>query len=394
MSPDGPLVRPASVTGPGRAADPERWSGAWIDLVDVVPGESVEVLGEHRGLRDRLAHRGITVEAGAPTLVCPPSSIPAASLDGPVRLVCVVDRRWTLTALVERRRGDRLRGRTAGFGPTMRRLRRSGWAVEQRHALVRSSRRPVAAVDLDAPIAATVTIDALLTLVRRRGPRAVGLRALRWCIRHRQGQHLAASVLITARRQTDGTTLRTDRITGQIAVAIATDVLYLRGEPPVAAERRSDDPNRSASEAAALVALAEAGFHKAPRLLDRPSADRTVVSWLPGTPLDVTTLSDDELVDWARRAATLLQEWQDLTRDDHGQVIVHGDYWLGNLLVEGAEISGVVDWAEGHRGSSADDGEFLVRSTVERTGRSVETAARLREAVADVLGPPRRSPAR
>ena len=85
-------------------------------------------------------------------------------------------------------------------------------------------------------------------------------------------------------------------------------------------------------------------------------------SWLVGDPLVVEELDDDALVLWTARAARLLAHLQHLTRHPDGTVLVHGDLWLGNLLVAGEEISGVVDWTRARRGSPEIDRRFLVDS--------------------------------
>ncbi len=57
-------------------------------------------------------------------------------------------------------------------------------------------------------------------------------------------------------------------------------------------------------------------------------------------------------------------KWLDENRPPPGEdVVVHGDFRLGNLLVDSAGITGVLDWELAHRGCGAEDlGWFCVRS--------------------------------
>jgi aminoglycoside phosphotransferase (APT) family kinase protein len=45
-------------------------------------------------------------------------------------------------------------------------------------------------------------------------------------------------------------------------------------------------------------------------------------------------------------------------------VLVHGDYWLGNLLIEGKGVAAVVDWSGAHWGAPEEDLVHLVTSLV------------------------------
>jgi aminoglycoside phosphotransferase (APT) family kinase protein len=45
-------------------------------------------------------------------------------------------------------------------------------------------------------------------------------------------------------------------------------------------------------------------------------------------------------------------------------VLVHGDYWLGNLLVDADRVVGVLDWGNAHWGERGEDLRHLVDSLV------------------------------
>ncbi len=94
----------------------------------------------------------------------------------------------------------------------------------------------------------------------------------------------------------------------------------------------------------------------------------------------VDRLDDDDLVAWTARAAALLARLQELTGSADGTVLVHGDFWLGNLLVEGDRVTGLVDWGDARRGSPDVDRRFLVESLARRQRVEPALRARLEEA--------------
>ena len=136
---------------------------------------------------------------------------------------------------------------------------------------------------------------------------------------------------------------------------------------------------------AALRELEVAGFPLAPRVLGESGAASSWCSWMPGATLTLDRLDDDALVAWVARAARVLAELQRLTRRADGTVLVHGDFWLGNLLTDGERVSAVVDWTESSRGPASLDRDFLVTS-LERWIGSDALRERLEAARDEAMG--------
>ncbi len=92
---------------------------------------------------------------------------------------------------------------------------------------------------------------------------------------------------------------------------------------------------------------------------------------------------DGELIRFVERAASALSVLQAHTRHPDGSVLVHGDYWLGNVLIDRDRLVGVIDWEEAHRGSDVVDRVFLVESLLSSTGRAADSdfVSRLHRAV-------------
>ena len=179
------------------------------------------------------------------------------------------------------------------------------------------------------------------------------------------------------------------RIIGQVGNRDSTEIKIVHGDPPVAMERRSASGPRSA-ELRILRELERDGFDLAPRVVAESGRGATY-SWLDGSPLPVDELGHDDLVEWTGRAATLLSQLQQETRLEDGSVVVHGDFWLGNLLVRGTEITGLVDWGDARRGSAEVDRRFLIESLVRRLDIAPRLAHRLTD-VRDAVLPGRATP--
>lgn len=102
------------------------------------------------------------------------------------------------------------------------------------------------------------------------------------------------------------------------------------------------------------------------------------LAWLHRVPLDVIDLHDDfhaRRSDWqAQHARTMphlrslltgdeydkLDRWWDaLLRDarmaHYTPVIQHGDLWVGNILIDGVHLTGVIDWSNAGVGDPAQD---------------------------------------
>ena len=354
----------------------------WVDLIDVAVDDRV-LLVDAGAARALPALEAITAHVRPLS----PGALTGADLpDGGFDLVCVDDVRLAEADLLRLRRSlaptgrlvvvvdnalsplravDRTRGRPrgaasrAGLRRTVGALGRTGLEVEQAFALLRSSVEPVTAFDVRSAAGRRATIGATLShvggvrglllrrLVRLPGPVVAAL-APAWLVVARPPGHEAAP----------------HRIVGKIGNRDSDEFKIVRGDPPAVLEKHYAISTPRA-EVVALTELERVGFPLAPRVVGVPGPAVCRFSWLGGDPLVVERLDDDDLVAWTARAARLLARLQDLTRHPDGTVLVHGDLWLGNLLVTGDEISGVVDWTRARRGSPEVDRRFLVDSVDE-----------------------------
>lgn len=394
-----------------------RWAAAWVDLLDDLDGCSVLVADHAPGWAPaRLAERGASVTlvddqplqtAFRRTLLAAGANV-AAGTDiaavpiGAASAARGSRSRWDVIVADGLRLGaSGMRSLTMDLAPggrvvvvsdnVMSPLRAfdarlgcavgpvggagSGWnaaltgaglAVRQSFVLLRSSAAPVTAFDVAAPRASRAVLQAAATRVR--GNRRRGLRLLERTLGGRLNipavpAVLAPARLVVATSASAPWELASRRITGRIGYDDSVESKVLRGEPPAEVEKRYASVREAAGEAAALRALADAGLAIAPRVLARPAPDRLCVSWLTGRPLEVAALDDGQLEAWIRRAGTLLAVIQRATgADGQGRVLVHGDYWLGNLLYEGDRIVGVVDWTTAGWGQPETDLAHLVAS--------------------------------
>lgn len=152
-----------------------------------------------------------------------------------------------------------------------------------------------------------------------------------------------------------------DRVVGKVSNRDSEEIKLLRGDPVSVVERRHLVAHTT-GEVAALREMESVGFARAPRIVGEPSAEASRYSWLPGATLVLDRLDEEALISWVGRAAEVLAEIQALTRRPDGTVLIHGDFWLGNLLTSGDRITAVVDWTEADRGSDAVDRSFLIES--------------------------------
>ncbi len=258
-------------------------------------------------------------------------------------------------------------------------------AVRQSFALLRASAASVTAFDLDAPEASRAVLQGCCHTSQRRS--SPGLGALEHGITHTwTGPVVSALVpacLMLATSASAPWTPEPRRITGRIGYDDSVESKMLQGEPPAEVEKRYASESEASAEAWALETLADSGLDIAPRLLAWPAPDRSCVSWLAGgRPLEVATLTDDELEVWLRRAGALLASVQRATGvDEDGRVLVHGDYWLGNLVHRGDRIVGVVDWTTARQDDPETDLTYLVDSLPSVRPTSVRMLDDLRSAV-------------
>ena len=263
---------------------------------------------------------------------------------------------------------DRLRRRpvgptaTASLPRLCRLLEGAGLATEQRFGLLPSSVTSVTCFDLAAPTAAAAVLQA--ASVRVGGGRGPALRALRQLAERRAAAGLVPGWMVVASSARRRREPELSPPTARLGYADSREAKVLRGEPPQELEKRYRSPAEAEAEAMSLQALERVGVALAPRLLRRPAADRTCQSWLPGRPLCPSRLGPGELRTWVARSARVLGRLHQATAGPDGRVLVHGDYWLGNLLVDGDAVVGVVDWSAAHRGAPDEDLGFLVDALV------------------------------
>ena len=290
------------------------------------------------------------------------------------RLVVVADNR-----LSPLRMADVAIGRAAGpAGPSLRSIERAlrgaGLTVSQRFGLLRSSVDGVTAFDLDAPAAAAAVMAAAAVNIEHF--RAVGFRLLHHSTRQRAAARVVPAWMIVASSSATPWMPSPPRPTGRLGHKGSEESKILRGEPPVELEKRYSTPEAAATEGMALRVLEARGLNLAPRVLSQPSADRIRHSWLPGQPLRPAGLRREMLRTWVGRAAQTIGVIQQATRRSDGTVLVHGDYWLGNLLVDAGEVVAVLDWTRAHWGESTEDARHLVDHLVEMglaSGHDIES---------------------
>ncbi len=180
------------------------------------------------------------------------------------------------------------------------------------------------------------------------------------------------------------------RVSGQFGYADNVDVTRFIGEPPEIVERSGPRQNQ-AQEAEALHELASTTFAPfVPRVVPpRDGHPGLSTTRLRGQTLTPKRLSDNDLIRWTEEAAATLALLQSATADDDGTVLVHGDFWLGNLIVDDDHVVGVFDWEDAHRGSPEIDRAFLTDGLVAYLDRDTDFAAAIRAAVRRGLDRPR-----
>lgn len=389
-----------------------RWAAAWVDLLDDLDGARVLLVDHAPGWAPvRLADRGasVTLVDDQPiratfrcTLLATADTPAGAVWIGTTGAAQAGRDRWDVIVADGLRLGaSAMRSLTKDLAPggrvvvvadnAMSPLRAfdlsrggaagpvggagSGWhaaltgaglAARQSFVLLRTSAAPVTAFDAAAPRASRAVLQAAATRVS--GNRRRGLRLLERTLGGRLSGPAVSAVLAPARLVVATSAgapweLTPRRITGRIGYDDSVESKVLRGEPPVETEKRYASVEEATAEAAALRALADAGSAITPRVLARPAPDRLCISWLTGRPLEVAALDDGQLETWIRRASALLARIQRATgTDERGRVLVHGDYWLGNLMHDGDRIVGVVDWTTATWGEPDTDLTHLITS--------------------------------
>lgn len=368
---------------------------SWVDLIDIAADARI-LLVDGAGSRAEAALRKRSADvtvirlsevatipvSGEWDLVCL-DKVDAAALPTPfwtaVRasrsaVVVVGDTRTSPLWLLDRiGRGGSGSGRTAstssGRGRAERRLADAGLTTHQVFGLLRSGDAPVVAFDARARSSLAAVLGA--TRAHVGGWRASVLSAAARLPAARV-LALCPSWLIVAGAPGPAAA---DRVVGKVSNRDSEEIKLLRGEPVSVVERRHLVAHTT-GEVAALREMEAVGFARAPRIVGEPTPEVSRYSWLPGAALALDRLDEEALTLWVGRAAEVLAEIQELTRRPDGTVLIHGDFWLGNLLTSGDQITAVVDWTEADRGSEDVDRTFLVAS-LERWITSDALRARL-----------------
>lgn len=294
------------------------------------------------------------------------------------RLVVVADNRLSPLRAV-----DRATGRPAGPpGPSLesieRALRDGGTEVVQRFGLLRSSIDGVTAFDLDAPRAASAVLGAAVVNIEH--ARATGLRLLRRLAEHRAAAPMVPAWMVVASSPSSPWASPLPRLAGRLGHKGSEEAKLVRGEPPTEVEKRYSTPEAAGREAMALREVEARGLHIAPRLLAQLGPDRLRQAWHPGRPMRPAGLRSEELRAWVARAAQTIATIQRATRRSDGTVLVHGDYWLGNLLVDDGRVVAVLDWTRSHWGEPTEDVRHLVDHLVEMGWAPAQEVPMLRDA--------------
>ena len=299
----------------------------------------------------------------------------AASLAPHGRLVIVADNRLSPLRAVDRAIG-RPTGPPGPFIHSMEKaLRDAGLGTVQRFGLLRSSIDGVTAFDLDAPQAASAILAA--AIVNMQYARATCLRLLRPMAERRAAAPIVPAWMLVA--SSCPWTSSLPRPTGRLGHKGSEEAKLVRGEPPTALDKRYSTPEAAAREAMALRELEGRGLNVTPRLIARPGPDRLRQAWHPGRPVRPAALGPEELRAWVARAAQTIGTIQRATERSDGTVLVHGDYWLGNLLVEDGGVVAVLDWTGAHWGEPTEDVHHLVDHLLEMGWASASEASMLRE---------------
>ena len=384
-------------------------SGAWADLLGDVGGQDVLVVDRvpsrgptllaQRGARvtvveddpDRLAVRRAAWPDGPVETIAPGGTsaswdivvidsvarrdhaAAAAACARAARVLVVTDNWLSPLRLVDRT----LRRPTgpAARPPSIRHLLRPcGLVIEQRFGLLRSTAAPVTAFDLHAHLAAAAVLAAAGTHIG--GIRRAGLSTLQ----HAEAAWVRAAIApgeaTLARRPTAAPTAE-PKITGRIGYEASEERKVLLGEPPTAVDKRYRSADAASAEIGALHALRAGGLRIGVAVLGRPAPDRAVLEWLPGETLNVKRMSTAELEIWVAKAALVLRDIRRATAHTDGTSLVHGDFWLGNVLVRGGEVAAVIDWTGAQWGDPASDVRHLVEHLDEFRPVDGKTRARL-----------------
>lgn len=375
---------------PSLAADP---SGGWVELLGEVAGADV-VLVDSTGGRaaERLNEAGAHVRGSewassgrhtAQAMVVAGVPITDGRIDAAKRALGPGGRLLLVTA---NRRSplawwDALRRRSATPRGSLRELRKLagawGLPVRAEYGLLRSCISPSTMIALDHPVHAAAVLAASNTLNSGLRHRAVGL--LTALARRGRAEHLVPGIaLLCSARPLEG-----DPVVGRIGVLGSAEVKVLYGHPLRYVDKTYSSADRAEAEADALTRAGSVWPELVPRLCERRGPLRNRVGWVSGHTLALDRLSSAEGQRWVVEAARVLGELHRRLGGDDGQPgLVHGDFWLGNVLVdtERRAIVAVIDWVEAHHGDPRTDLTFLVDEHVMRNALGDRAAQALRDA--------------
>lgn len=364
---------------PDVLADP---AGTWVELLGPVTGLDVVLLDHSAGPAAALLDSaGARVLSGAPAgftdnsadavvladvVVNPAQCRQAARVLRPGGVLLAVSRNATGSLAL---RGGGPRASLRGLG---RSAEAAGLTVRARYGVLRSVQSPSTLFELDHPRVASLVLAG--SNVLNDGARRRAVETLRWAAR----RGLAGPVMPAVAVLCSDRPLSYDPPLGRIGVLGSAEVKLLFGDPTSTVEKVYCDPDRAHGEAAALQAVHRVWPGLAPQVLAQCSPLRTRLTWLTGATLDLDRLGTDEAERWVLRAAGVLGE---LDRRLAPATVHHGDFWLGNLLVDLAAgtVTGIIDWTEAGRDDAPADLAFLVDSWVSRAALDPAAAVQLRE---------------
>ncbi|MGI8794730.1 MAG: phosphotransferase, partial [Acidimicrobiales bacterium] len=287
----------------------------------------------------------------------------------------VADNAYNPLRALDRRVGKSASRAASRLGRVVADLRAAGLVVHQRFGVARSTLAPTTVFDLDAPVAGAAALQRVTPLMA--GPRRAMTAGLAHLVGRGIGGPAAPGWMVLA-----GVGPAPNdplRITGRIASLDSDESKMILGEPPEIFEKRYSDLAAADASAMALNTLHEHAPGLAPTPLGRSHPMRVRTAWISGRPLSPHGLNAAEIETWVEKAAEALRRMQDHTRRPDGSVLVHGDYWLGNLVVDDDRILAVIDWAGAHWGDPSEDREHLVASFLELgvTGEATADSLRL-----------------
>lgn len=332
-------------------------TGGQADVLLTEAGASVQVLTAQQlgrvtpGTADRVALAGMRLDGRlvrtAASLLRPEGVLLLVTANGASPLA------WL----------DRAQQRSAAPLHTLRRISRlarsAGVPPRKEYGLLRSVEVSSTVVDLGSRSAAAYVMASSNTL--NSGMRRRAVDALQHAVSRGHARRVMPGLAVLC----SADPLPYPPLTGRIGVLGSAEVKLLYGDPPSSVDKVYASERAARAEADALAAVNAVWPGIAPELIERRSAMCNRVSWAPGRTLAVKRLSLEDGERWVLATAALLGEMhRRLGPSPDGTVLVHGDLWLGNLLVDDAQtrIAALIDWTESHRGDAETDLAFLVRT--------------------------------